>query len=128
MARSGTVDLASEGFGDLWHLALEIAARRRTSPAVKQAVQAQNALVKVCGQINPISLFLQTQRGFPAAGLTHLVASALRRCVGIARSRRLRNSNFKSKLHPCSFDLAAAAQALFRLAARNASHFGVTSC
>ncbi|MDR3175993.1 MAG: hypothetical protein LBU06_05625 [Desulfovibrio sp.] len=37
-------------------------------------------------------------------------------------------SNFKSKLHPCSFDLAAAAQALFRLAARNASHFGVRSC
>jgi hypothetical protein len=26
------------------------------------------------------------------------------------------------------FDLAAAAQALFRLAARNTSHFGVTSC
>jgi hypothetical protein len=34
----------------------------------------------------------------------------------------------ESKLRPCSFDSAAAAKAWFRLAARNASHFGVTSC
>jgi hypothetical protein len=35
---------------------------------------------------------------------------------------------FKSKLRPCGFALAAAAKALFRLAARNASYAGVTSC
>jgi hypothetical protein len=35
---------------------------------------------------------------------------------------------FKSKLRPCDFDLAATAKAWFRLVARNASHFGVTSC
>ncbi|MDR3175988.1 MAG: hypothetical protein LBU06_05600 [Desulfovibrio sp.] len=93
-------------------------------------------------------VFYADVQNFPP-GPTHLVASILRRCASIGRSRRLRkeqggfaaaanlkvishrgtsNSNVKSKLHPCSFDLAAAAQALFRLAARNASHFGVTSC
>jgi hypothetical protein len=36
--------------------------------------------------------------------------------------------DFTSKLHPCSFDVAAAAKALFRLAARNTSYFAATSC
>ena len=37
-------------------------------------------------------------------------------------------SNFKSKLHPCSFDLSAAAGTRSRLASRNALHFGAASC
>jgi hypothetical protein len=41
---------------------------------------------------------------------------------------RFSNSDSKSNPHPCGFDLAAAAKALFRLASRNASHFGMTSC
>jgi hypothetical protein len=32
------------------------------------------------------------------------------------------DSIFTSKAHPCGFDVSAAAKALFRLAARNASH------
>jgi hypothetical protein len=35
--------------------------------------------------------------------------------------------NFNSKLHPCSFELAAAEKALFRLAARNASHIAAAA-
>jgi hypothetical protein len=40
----------------------------------------------------------------------------------------INNSNCKSKPHPCSFDLAAAAKALLCLADLNALHFDVTSC